>query len=325
MSKHLALTRTSASLSNLICNHICRPGEDMDREDRSIEYAVDVVSGSDQSNAGNDAERLARRHRRAENVQRTEVIRQRRLKSYQLHLAGCSFREIAQQLGISVRQAHVDFCRERDALAALDREPIMQQRASQYQRLEKMHHAIMPKILAGDPRAVDVGIRLAERQARLMGLDSPTLLAARVAVTTHEDRWQEINAGLAHLANDELGRLYDLARERISSPNWNSPAFAMLPGVGLIEVELRRRATLANAERERTRASDPEFAAHCETLPDDELRRLPQLSDFELRAYRDMVVAGRVARKALPSPRDRAIVDGEPITNVACPKGLPIH
>jgi hypothetical protein len=38
--------------------------------------------------------------------------------------------------------------------------------------------------------ASSTGIRLAERQARLLGLDSPTLLAAQVAVTTHTTGWQ---------------------------------------------------------------------------------------------------------------------------------------
>src|SRR4051812_17578784 len=67
-----------------------------------------------------EAERQARRAKR---LQAGELIRQRRTQVHGLHLGGASFRQIGQALGVSAKTACIDFRRERDALAALEREP----------------------------------------------------------------------------------------------------------------------------------------------------------------------------------------------------------
>jgi hypothetical protein len=91
-----------------------------------------------------------------------------------------------------------------------------------------------------------------------------------------------------------------MVRVRIASPNWDSPVFAALPPLALIEEEFRKRAAAPDAASAQIRASDPKFAVHCESLSDDDVRRLAGSSEAELQNYRDHVVAAHTPNKMLP-------------------------
>jgi hypothetical protein len=258
----------------------------------------------------NDAERLLseKQDKRAVRAQRKEAARQRRTTAYGLHLNGHSFRRIAEQLGVSVRTAYVDFQRERDALADLEREPMLKRRDTAIQRLETLLTGLMAKATAGDARSAEVAIKLIERQAKLLGLDSPLLVAMKADITTHGDRYEDQRHALRQLPLDDLERLHVTVTAQMKSPNWNSPAFAGLPGLGLIQGELRRR---ADDERQRLQQADPLFVAHCAGLDTAELLRLKAMPEAERTAYRDRVVAQR----ALPAADADVVVDADVVTD----------
>src|SRR5262245_39333378 len=97
------------------------------------------------------------------------VERQRR--AVELRCAGATYDEIASALGYSNRKSAwkaVDA-----ALKKTLKEPTDQLRQFERSRLDQMQKAIWPKVLQGEPRAIEVALRISERRARLEGLDCP--------------------------------------------------------------------------------------------------------------------------------------------------------
>lgn len=97
---------------------------------------------------------------------------ERRLKCLELRIAGKSLREIARETGYgSVSGVHKAI-----AAALLDtlREPAEDVRALELERLDAMWRKVWQRIERGDLAAVDRGLRIQDRRAKLLGLDAPT-------------------------------------------------------------------------------------------------------------------------------------------------------
>lgn len=118
----------------------------------------------------------------ARNIEAAE----RAARALELRREGRPFDEIGAELGVSAQAAHQMVSR---ALKALTQAPARELAALEIDRLDALTAAVMPAAMAGDLSAVDRAIRIAERRARLCGLDGralapphlPPTLAAAVA------------------------------------------------------------------------------------------------------------------------------------------------
>ena len=93
-------------------------------------------------------------------------------QALQLRAHGHNYRGIAKALGCSPDTAH----RLVTAAIAAERETISQAKADvvelELHRCDTYLQAIAKKVQSGDVRAVDTAMRVAERRARLLGLDA---------------------------------------------------------------------------------------------------------------------------------------------------------
>lgn len=105
-----------------------------------------------------------------------EAAAVRRQQAFDLRIAGASYRQIAKQIGVSVRTAfkYVSF-----TLADLDKVTkgkAERLREIELERCDKMILALWPKIKTGDAQCVRAAIAVMDRRAKLIGLDAPTKL-----------------------------------------------------------------------------------------------------------------------------------------------------
>lgn len=133
------------------------------------------------------------------------IARERRC--LELRLCGRSFDVIADEVGYANRSAALKAVRR--ALARTLQEPADELRQVELARLDALHEVVWTMALAGDLHAVDRVLRIAERRARLMGLDAPT----RVRVSEGAaDREVELAAAeIARTVDDVIARAMDEA------------------------------------------------------------------------------------------------------------------
>lgn len=95
----------------------------------------------------------------------------RQLKALELRKAGASYQAIADTLGY----AHPSGAAEavKAALKAVIREPAEEVRTLELERLDMALLSIAQSVRAGNFGAIDRWVKLAERRARLLGLDRP--------------------------------------------------------------------------------------------------------------------------------------------------------
>jgi hypothetical protein len=106
-----------------------------------------------------------------------EWSRQKALRILELRIAGHSFEDIAVQLGYkSGRHAQAAYVRLMDKAEKESTETLRQ---LQNERLEMAWQGLAPKIVQGRERAVEVGMKVLERQARLQGLDKADQLVEK--------------------------------------------------------------------------------------------------------------------------------------------------
>jgi hypothetical protein len=136
------------------------------------------------------------------------------VRALELRKQGRSYREIGRELGVDVHTAHADVGAELHALRETAVSDATELRALELERLDAMHAGLSPHIRRGNPPAVTAAVRVAERRARLLGLDAPTTsktevtASSPVAVDPRHKEWIE---GLHVL---ELADLEDLARQQ---------------------------------------------------------------------------------------------------------------
>jgi hypothetical protein len=102
---------------------------------------------------------------------------ERRVKATELRARGRTYREIAAELGVSLRAAHRHV---QAGLRALHKEMVGHARemtALELKRLEAPVPALADAVLAGDLDAIDCWRKLSESRRKLAGLDAPERVA----------------------------------------------------------------------------------------------------------------------------------------------------
>lgn len=101
-----------------------------------------------------------------ERLERTE-------RAVELRRRGFTYREIARELRVTLKAAHKLVTDAFKATQRHAREATEELKQLQDERLESMYRSLAARIEKGDARAIEVGIKLLERQSRLHGLDAP--------------------------------------------------------------------------------------------------------------------------------------------------------
>lgn len=112
---------------------------------------------------------LPKRH-----VGEDEVIAERRAKAFSLRKAGASYRQIAQQMAVSLNTAYADVQAELLELREQTKSDAVEVRELELQRCDEMILGLWPAVRRGDPKAVMAAVRVSDRRARLLGLDAPS-------------------------------------------------------------------------------------------------------------------------------------------------------
>lgn len=95
---------------------------------------------------------------------------EKRASAVELRKAGATFEEIATAVGYSSKGTAYKAVEQ--ALREAVREPAQQLIELEVQRLDLMLRALWPSVVRGQLGAVDRALRVAERRARLLGLDA---------------------------------------------------------------------------------------------------------------------------------------------------------
>lgn len=90
-----------------------------------------------------------------------------------LRASGWSYRAIAKEMNCSVGTVFNDYTAAMDELRESTRESADQIRSMELQRLDRMLLALEPEAMAGSPKCIEVSLKISERRAKLLGLDSP--------------------------------------------------------------------------------------------------------------------------------------------------------
>lgn len=115
----------------------------------------------------------------------TAVERQR--AALELRKAGKSYEAIARELGYGGPSSAHNAVKA--ALRKTLQEPADDLRALEVARMDAMLDGLWPKVLAGNPRAVEVAIKVLERRARLLGLDAPQKINIEQVIAETADRY----------------------------------------------------------------------------------------------------------------------------------------
>jgi hypothetical protein len=113
---------------------------------------------------------MAHSHSSAAKVQAAE----RRLQALELRKKGQTFAQIGKALGCSEQRAHFIVTQELQRLNRVRAEAAAEVARLEAERLDGLHAAFWDKAVGGDVDAANVIIKLANRRARLLGLDQPT-------------------------------------------------------------------------------------------------------------------------------------------------------
>lgn len=100
-------------------------------------------------------------------------------QALELKRAGVTYDVIAETLGFANRGGAYKAVQR--ALVRTLQEPADELRTIEADRLERLHHGVWMKALGGDLGAVDRVLRIAERRAKLLGLDVPLAGGGRAA------------------------------------------------------------------------------------------------------------------------------------------------
>ena len=98
---------------------------------------------------------------------------ERRKVAVNLRVAGATFTQIGDQLGVSRQAAHQMVTKALDELAAQVSESADQLRAIELHRLDAMTAALWSGAMSGDEQKIDRVIKLMNRRAAMLGLDRP--------------------------------------------------------------------------------------------------------------------------------------------------------
>lgn len=96
-----------------------------------------------------------------------------RLEAMKLRMAGKTYQQIGDSIGVSRSRAHRYVMRELDELRKKGSEAAAALRQLEDARLDELQSGLWPRALEGDVPAAHAVLRIMERRARLHGLDEP--------------------------------------------------------------------------------------------------------------------------------------------------------
>ncbi len=103
------------------------------------------------------------------------ALKKRRAETFQLRLAGATYRDIAEKFDVSVGTAYQDVQHVFDEM--LPAEDVEKQRKLELQRMDRLRLGLWSAATRGSTQAVDSYLRVSARFARLAGLDAPVRVA----------------------------------------------------------------------------------------------------------------------------------------------------
>lgn len=107
-------------------------------------------------------------------IDRNELVKaERQAKTAALYAEGLSAAAIAERLSLSVSTVYRDLRDLLEGWAADHAELVNFYAEEQLRRTEELYMALLPGIQRGSPRAIEVALKVLERQAKLLGLDAP--------------------------------------------------------------------------------------------------------------------------------------------------------
>lgn len=112
---------------------------------------------------------------------RAEYHAQRRVEALSLRLAGLSYEQIGDRLGISEMGAY-DMVKR--ALERSENPNVEEMRQIENLRLDRAQAAIWPDVLKGDQRAISTYLSISSARARINGMNAPTNINLSVGVRT---------------------------------------------------------------------------------------------------------------------------------------------
>lgn len=134
--------------------------------------------------------------------------REREARAFELRRSGLSYRAIGRELGISEAGAHAAVTRVLRRLSEKLAEDVPAVRRLELERLDHLLARLEAGIAVGDPGAITTALRIAERRAKITGIDAPTRTAiggdaegVPIAMQAHD---------LTKLSDDELATLRGL-------------------------------------------------------------------------------------------------------------------
>jgi len=101
-----------------------------------------------------------------------------RQRAVELRIAGQSYASIGSAIGCSRQNAFAHVSKAFDEIRAETEKDAAALRAVEIERLDALLRAVWEAAMTGDFGAVDRALKIAERRARLCGLDMPALHAA---------------------------------------------------------------------------------------------------------------------------------------------------
>jgi acyl carrier protein phosphodiesterase len=124
---------------------------------------------------------------------------ERAARAFALRKSGMSYRDIALELGVAHSLVYRDVQATIKQFLDEAREHHTQIMAIEAARLDDLQRVMWGQAAMGDRRAVDTVLKIMERRAKLLGLDTPVATKA-VNVTLTPDE-------LSQMSDDELQRL----------------------------------------------------------------------------------------------------------------------
>ncbi|MFK0045525.1 hypothetical protein ACIQU4_15630 [Streptomyces sp. NPDC090741] len=129
---------------------------------------------------------------------------ERRAKAIRMKINGHSYTEIAEQLGYSSRgSASSDVRRALEKHVIEEGLAVEAWRELELARLDILQKAIWNKAMDGDPRAIETALKILDRRAKLLGLDS----AIKLEVLTIDALDQQIQRLEAELGRNDFAAL----------------------------------------------------------------------------------------------------------------------
>lgn len=121
----------------------------------------------------------------ATSARRTQAAERAR-QAVALRLAGATFAQIAERLGVTAPAAYKMVAKHLAALAKETAENAEQLRGMEIQRLDALQAALWTDAMRGDEQKVDRVLKIMARRAALLGLDAPAKQEIAAAITRVE-------------------------------------------------------------------------------------------------------------------------------------------